>query len=69
MGTRARPCSLSLPFDILSEMRVVEEGGTKESEDIGPSRKKGNYQDIYFYVIRSSYLPENVMRFYARHLP
>ena len=52
MGTRARPCSLSLPFDILSEMRVVEEGGTKESEDIGPSRKKGNYQDIYFYVIR-----------------
>ena len=29
MGTRARPCSLSLPFDILSEMRVVEEGGPK----------------------------------------
>ena len=69
MVTRTRACSLSLPFDILSEMRVVESrrrgGGTKESEDIGPSRKKGNYQDIDYYYVSP---PENVMRFYTRHL-
>ena len=69
MLTRTRACSLSLPFDILSEMRVVESrrrgGGTKESEDIGPSRKKGNYQDIDYYYVSP---PENVMRFYTRHL-
>ena len=52
-ATLRGPCPLSLPFYILSEMRVVEkeEGGTKESEDIGPSRKKGNYRG-YCYVSR-----------------